>query len=62
MTTRMANAKLLKNMSVIYKSGEKNLGVFKAGYAFRIIQYGSNERVNYHKNMAVFIIDHIEKL
>jgi len=62
MTTRMANAKLLKNMSVTYKAREKNLGVFEAGYAFRIIQYGSNEKVNYHKNMAVFIIDDIEKL
>jgi hypothetical protein len=62
MTSRMANAKLLKNMSVTYKSNEKNLGVFKAGYAFRIIQYGSNEKVNYHKNMAVLIIDHIEKI
>jgi len=62
MTSRMANAKLLKNMSVTYKAREKNLGVFEAGYAFRIIQYGSNEKVNYHKNMAVFIIDDIEKL
>ena len=61
-TARYANAKLLKNMSVTYKASEKNLGVFKAGYAFRINQYGSNEKVNYHKNMAVLIIDHIEKI
>jgi hypothetical protein len=61
MVARMTNAKLLKDMSLTYKPSEKNLGVFKAGYAFRIIQYGSNERTNYHKYMAIFIINHIIK-
>jgi hypothetical protein len=59
--SRFAYAKLLKDISVTYKPSEKNLGIFKAGYLFRIIQNGSNEITNYYKNVAHLIIDHIEK-
>ena len=52
---------LLKDVNVTFIPSEKNLGVFKKGYMFSVMQYGYKLKGIPKKNKAVFRIDDIGK-